>query len=334
MKRGGVVPLLLGDAHLDGYGGQLDHLRAVVADDVAADDPVALGVDHQLHQGAVHAAIEGRLHRAERRLVDVHLAILVARLRLAEAHHAHRRLGEDRARHGIVVIAGRVAPELGLGEGGALADRNRRQVDAVGDIADGPDVLDVGARPFVDLDGALVVELDPGGVQPEATGLRGPARGEHDHLGSDVMAIVQVADQAVRRLLDPVVLAAEDDLDPPLLHLAREMGAHVVVEAAQDVGAPVHQGGVDPQPLEDAGELDGDVAAAHDHDALGQGRQMEGLVGGDGVFGARHIGLHRPAADGDQDLLGREGLVLANQLDRVGVLQLGAGVGEFGAGVR
>ena len=76
---------------------------------------------------------------------------------------------------------------------------------------------------------------------------------------------------------------------PRLLDLVGEVGAHVVVEAAQEVGAAIDQGRLDAQAVEDAGELHGDVAAADDHDPLGQLRQVEGLVGGDGELDARQV---------------------------------------------
>ena len=74
------------------------------------------------------------------------------------------------------------------------------------------------------------------------------------------------------------------------------------------LGAAIDQGRLDAQAVEDAGELDGDVAAADDHDALGQLGQVEGLVRGDGVLDARERrGIHGPAAGGDQDLVGGDG---------------------------
>ncbi|MNX61455.1 hypothetical protein D3C86_923890 [compost metagenome] len=128
------------------------------------------------------------------------------------------------------------------------------------------------------------------------------------------------------------MLAAQDDLDAALLDLAGQMGAHVVVKAAQDVRAAIDQGRLDAEPGENARELDRDIAAARDQDALGQFRQVEGFFGRDGVFDARQVlGLPRAAAGGDQDLLGGEGLVLADDLDRVGVLHHGAAVDQIDA---
>ena len=114
------------------------------------------------------------------------------------------------------------------------------------------------------------------------------------------------------------------------------MGAHIVVKAPQDVRPAIDQGGLDPQTGKDAGELDRDIAAARDQDALRQLRQVEGLFRSDGVFDARQVlGYPGAAAGGDQDGFGGDGAVdravLLQHLDRVGVLQPGAAVDQLGA---
>ena len=309
-------------------------LGGVGADDVAADHLLSGGVDDQFHQHAVLAAVEGRFHRPEHGAVDIDLAVLVAGVRLGQADGADRRLGEYGAGDHLVVEGGGDAAEHGLGEGGALADGDGGEVDAVGDVADGPDVVDVGLGIVVDDHRALVVERHAGGLQTQASGVGLAAGGVHHHVALVGVAAGEVADQAGGALLNTGVFAAQDHLDAALFDLGGEVAADVVVEAAQDVGAAVHQGGVDAQAVEDAGELDGDVAAADDDDPLRQLRQVEGLVGGDGVLDAGQV-LGRPgaAAGGDQDLVGGEDAPIVHQFDGVGVLQLGAGVHQVGAGV-
>ena len=73
----------------------------------------------------------------------------------------------------------------------------------------------------------------------------------------------------VRRFSIAVDGVAGDDFDAARLHLAAQMLAHVVVEAAQDVLAAIDQRHLDAQPGENAGELHRDIAAALDHDAAG-----------------------------------------------------------------
>ena len=81
------------------------------------------------------------------------------------------------------------------------------------------------------------------------------------------------------------------------------------------------------QPAEDAGELDRDIAAADDDDALGQFRQEKGVVGGDDMPAAVEVGHERPPADGDQDLVGRD--PLAADIQHMVVDKDGAAVEDF-----
>ncbi len=61
----------------------------------------------------------------------------------------------------------------------------------------------------------------------------------------------------------------------------------------------------DAQRVEDAGELDRDVAAADHHQMLGPLAQvLERVVGSDRVLDPGLIGQARPAADRDHDALG------------------------------
>ena len=59
---------------------------------------------------------------------------------------------------------------------------------------------------------------------------------------------------------------------------------------------------------EHAGEFDGNVAAAGDDDVTGEGGHVEGFIGDDGVLGALKIRGRGAAADGDDDVLGGDGL--------------------------
>uniref|UniRef100_A0A0N5A4J2 LigA n=1 Tax=Parastrongyloides trichosuri TaxID=131310 RepID=A0A0N5A4J2_PARTI len=170
------------DAGLYGDGGQLDHLGAVRADDMAADDALGFGLDHQLHQDPLVRAGEGVFHRAEAGDVDVHLARTgVAGLGLGQADDADGRLAEHGCGDGFIVEPLRVVLEHRLMEGHALADGDGGQVHPVGDVADGPDVVGRSLGIFVDLDGAVLVQLDPGGFQPQPLDIGRAAGGEHDH---------------------------------------------------------------------------------------------------------------------------------------------------------
>ena len=78
----------------------------------------------------------------------------MARVGLGKADRADRRLREHRRSHHVVIECSRVAVELGLSERRALADGHRGQVDPIGDIADRPDVVDIGLG--IDMTGSTV----------------------------------------------------------------------------------------------------------------------------------------------------------------------------------
>ena len=84
------------------------------------------------------------------------------------------------------------------------------------------------------------------------------------------------------------------------------MAAKLLVEAAQEELAAVDQGDLAPEPGQDAGELDADVAAADHREALRQTLQVEGLVRGDGVLDAGDLRPVGPASGRHQDVLGAD----------------------------
>ena len=83
-------------------------------------------------------------------------------------------------------------------------------------------------------------------------------------------SIRQLDAEAVVDLLDRVHRLPVMILMPRRLHLRAQMLTHVVVEAAQDILAAIDQRHLGAEAVEDAGELDRDVAAALDQDALRQ----------------------------------------------------------------
>ncbi len=134
-------------------------------------------------------------------------------------------------------------------------------------------------------------------------------------------------------LLDPLDDVLGDDLDAALLQLGAQMRAHVVVEAAQDVVAAIDQRHLGAEAVEDAGELDRDIAAALDQDALRQLLQMECLVRRDDVLVALDVLAHRRRAAGrDQDMLGAHGLAGGAELDGVRIEQHRAALDDLDLG--
>ena len=182
---------------------ELDHLAGVRPDDMAADHAVGRAVDHELHERAGVAPGQRRLHRPERGLVDVDLGELLAAPALRSGR-SRRHSGSENTAVGTLVWSTGVGlpPNTRVGEGVALADRDRRQRDPVGDVADRVDVRHRGLREFVDRDRAVLVELHAGGFETQALDVRPPAGREHHLVDDDVLVIGQLDAKPVIDLLD------------------------------------------------------------------------------------------------------------------------------------
>ena len=83
---------------------------------------------------------------------------------------------------------------------------------------------------------------------------------------AELIAARQTRREARAGPLDGRDLAAGEHPDAVLLHIHAQMLPHVVVEAAQDVFAAIDQRHLRAEPGKNAGELDGDIAAALDQD--------------------------------------------------------------------
>src|SRR3546814_5661724 len=92
-------------------------------------------MDDQLVERALVAVGEHILHRPEVGGVDLDLTELVARLGLGHAHARHRRMAEYGGRDAAIIDPAGIIAEHSVGKGLALADRDRRQLHPVGDVA-------------------------------------------------------------------------------------------------------------------------------------------------------------------------------------------------------
>jgi hypothetical protein len=189
----------------------------------------------------------------------------------------------------------------------SLADRDRRERDAAGDVTHGVDVCNVRTRPLVDHDRAAGVELDSRGTQAEPLG--GRIAADRGHRDVDL-------DLALRG--DDVVAApdqgrAGEEVDPVRRQVVGDGLANLRIEATQHERIAVDQGYLRPQAGKDVRELDRDVSPAHDRDPAGERWQVEGFVRGD-PFPA---GPPRPPPRRDQQM--RRGDRPARDLDRMRV---------------
>src|SRR6187551_3617427 len=98
--------------------------------------------------------------------------------------------------------------------------------------------------------------------------------GEHHLISSNAGPIRELRDEFAAALVDLRDRYAGPDSDAALFHFGAQMRAHVIVEAAQNVVAAIHKRHRGSQPGEDTRELNSDVTAALDHNALGLARQM------------------------------------------------------------
>ncbi len=128
--------------------------------------------------------------------------------------------------------------------------------------------------------------------------------------------------------------AAGDHPDAVLLHVLAQVLAHVVVKPAQNVFAAIDQRHVRAEAGKNAGEFDRDIAAALDHHAARQFRQVERLVGRDRVLDAGDfVAVAWRSAGRDQNMR-RPDAIAVRHLHGVGIGQRGAVLDDFDAGLR
>ena len=124
------------------------------------------------------------------------------------------------------------------------------------------------------------------------------------------------------------------DADTLLRHGLVQHAPQIHVEALQDFLAAIDQRRLDAEAVKDVGELDRDVAAAGNHNCLGQFWKIESLVGEDAVLVSRQGGMRiGPATSGNEDLVGGDSAVLRLDAHGVGVDQHGARMERLAAGL-
>src|SRR5580698_2580928 len=156
-----------------------------------------------------------------------------AGLRLGKPYSADFRFREDGRRH--VGEVGRCWPaaEHGISEGCAFADGDGREIDAVGDVADGIDTWHAGPRIFVYGDATIIGDLNPRLLQTELGNLWRPPRGEHGAVGPDLRAAGEPGDKVRLGSLDRCNLATGKNANTSLFHVCAHVLANVVVKTAQ-----------------------------------------------------------------------------------------------------
>ena len=168
------------------------------------------------------------------------------------------------------------------------------------------------------------------GLEAEAPGLRhGRAAGGVDHGIHLERAAAGDEMQAAGRALDALDPGLAPQADAVALDLDGEVLAQVLLEAAQGQVAAQDEGRVRAQRVEDAGELEADIAGPHHGEPAREGIDvLQDLVGSPGELDARQLGQGRAGAHGHEHLRGRD-LLLADADDEGLAV---AARGELGAG--
>jgi hypothetical protein len=273
-----------------------------------------------------------RVCLSEFRDIDIDRAVAAARRGLGQSHRAECRLAEHGAGDKVVVEGlRRRRTEQVAGEPHALAQRDGGQLHPVDHVADSTDRGHGGAELPIHDDGATRGQFDAGFIQPQARGVGDAARRVENKIGGDLGAVVQFGAEIATALLDAFDRGVEPDLDALLAHLVTQEMPQIVVEAAQEVRAPVELRDLRAQALHDAGELDRDITAADHDDAFRELLQIEHVVGDRSMFTAPDVGHEGLAAGGNQDMVRGDGL--APDLHRVRPHHGGAGLVDRHPGI-
>src|SRR5690606_7950483 len=133
-------------------------------------------------------------------------------------------------------------------------------------IADRVNVRHIRPGEFINDGRAGLVDCNAGRFQTKIVGVRLAADGRKDKVRLDHLTALEGDDESIFLLLDggDGLTAAHRHAAP--LHAGTDRLADIAIEAPQDLLTPVKEGGVDAEPVEDASELDGDIAAADDQE--------------------------------------------------------------------
>ena len=122
------------------------------------------------------------------------------------------------------------------------------------------------------------------------------------------------------------------EVDPTSLERLEEPNRHVAITVGCDLGEHLEDRHLGPDLAEVGGQLEPDVAAADDGDALGHLGEVEDAVRVEDMLGAdpRYGRDRRPRSGGDQDVLGLQ--LLVPDLNPVASLEAGTAGDHLDAG--
>ena len=142
------------------------------------------------------------------------------------------RLREHCGRNVGVIDPRRHAAVNAVGKRMTLADRDRRQIDPIGNVAHRVNARHAGPRKLIDRDTAVLRELDPDLFQTQPADVRLAAGGKHGLIDNEAFLVRELEGEAMLDFLDTGNDLSRDDLDAATLHFRAQMLAHIVVKAA------------------------------------------------------------------------------------------------------
>ena len=137
---------------------------------------------------------------------------------------------------------------------------------------------------LVDDDRAGRVQGDARGLEPQPRRVGPSPGGDQDLVDFERFSVGEIYAQGWAGFADPHRQASKPKLDAGASHLLAQAVAHVFVESAQDIAGAHDLSDLGPEPPEQRGELDRDIAASHHEQPARKRSEVENLVRGDGVL--------------------------------------------------
>ncbi len=179
-----VGQLLHRHAVANGERGRLDEFACLGGHRLDAEQAPALRLGDQLDEAARVEVGQGAGDVVQAQRAAVGLDALSLRLRLAQPHRGHLRVGEHHGRHGREVER-RLAAGHVDGRTRAPGCGHIDELRLIGAVARGVNVRHIGAQMVIDHDGAVRIAMHACSVQIERRGVGRAARGHQQALGAD-----------------------------------------------------------------------------------------------------------------------------------------------------
>ncbi|CDN43100.1 hypothetical protein BN871_CL_00110 [Paenibacillus sp. P22] len=294
-------------AHLDGQAELGNHVGSFDARDVGAEHEAAVFVGDDFDEA--FSSVQGKRAsiRREREFADLDVVAFVLGFLLGQADACAFRIGEAYRRHALVVDFARLSAD-DFSRDAAFIHRFVGKRRTGNDIADSEDMRNVRASFVVDFDKAAVRHLDVDEIKAKLSVRVRTASDRYEQVvGRDFLFLV--ADR-VRNgdvlvgLLGAFRHRAGDDVGFFGFELFRHELGHVFVEAGQDGIGSFENRHLRAELAVHLAQLDADVAAADDDEALRNLRQRQSARGGHDASAEREcLQLDRTGARRDDAVL-------------------------------